>query len=188
MFTVLTVPNVLTAIRIILIPCFVIAATYERYDYALYIFAGAAITDKLDGMIARVFRTSTPLGAFLDPLADMSMLLTAFAVFFMHGQIPTWVAILVISRNIIIVAGWVLLTLTGHSVKSEPLWSGKLAIAAQFVLLTAVLLRINYGIITAHMLGFLIWTTAALTAVSGLQYIGKGLKIASADKRTGDKD
>lgn len=181
---VLTVPNVLTIIRLIAIPGFVIATVYHRYDYAFYIFIGAAITDKLDGTIARLTGKSTPLGAFLDPLADKFMLTAASLVFFIFKLIPVWLAILIISRDIIIMTGWVLLTFIGHSVKISPSRLGKLAVAAQFALFTLILVEINYGILYA-LKSMFVWLSAVLTVASGLQYIQRGLQLAS-EKKPGD--
>ena len=121
----------------------------------------------------------------LDPVADKFMLITSFVVFLVLRLIPVWLAIAVISRDIIIIVGWGLLSLAGGSVRIEPSRTGKLAIAAQFTLLTAVLFRINYGSIPGSVMAALVWTTAALTAASGVQYMQRGLKIASEKKIRG---
>ncbi len=177
----LNIPNTLTIFRIILIPVFLTAVVYRRFDYAFYVFVAAAITDKLDGAIARLTKKSTPLGRFLDPMADKFMLVTSFIVFLIVKLIPVWLAILVISRDIIIVAGWLLLYLTGHAIRVEPSRLGKFAIASQFVLFTVILIELNYG-----SMGFLrelfIWLTAVFTAASGLQYIQRGLVFANEKK------
>ncbi|MDA8169493.1 MAG: CDP-alcohol phosphatidyltransferase family protein [Nitrospiraceae bacterium] len=178
----LNLPNILTFGRIILIPCFIIAAAYKRFDYAFFIFVTAAVTDKLDGMIARLSGKTTELGSFLDPLADKFMLITSFIVFFIEGLIPVWLAILVLSRDIIVIIGWGVLSLSGVSVRIEPTRAGKLAIAAQFTLLSAVLLRINYGLIPEWALIALAWATAGLTAASGFQYVKRGIGIAGKRK------
>ncbi|MDA8087451.1 MAG: CDP-alcohol phosphatidyltransferase family protein, partial [Nitrospiraceae bacterium] len=94
----LNIPNILTLIRIILIPCFATAAAYKRFDLAFFIFLFAALTDKLDGMIARMSGKSPDIGSFLDPLADKFMLITAFIVFLTLHIIPVWLAIVVLSR------------------------------------------------------------------------------------------
>ena len=181
----LNVPNILTLLRIILIPAFATAVSYHRFDLAFYIFLTAAVTDKMDGMIARLSGKSTDLGSVLDPLADKFMLITSFMVFLILRLIPVWLAIAVLSRDIIVILGWGLLSLLGGSVRIEPTRTGKLAIAAQFTLLTAVLFRMNYGIITEAVIAALVWAAAGLTAVSGLQYVERGLKIASERKVRG---
>ncbi|MDA8388968.1 MAG: CDP-alcohol phosphatidyltransferase family protein [Nitrospiraceae bacterium] len=178
-------PNILTLTRIILIPCFATAVSYRKFDWAFFIFLAAAVSDKLDGTIARLSGKQSDLGSVLDPLADKFMLITSFTVFLVLRLVPVWLAIAVLSRDIIIILGWGLLSLAGGSVRIEPSRTGKLAIASQFTLLTAVLFRINYGFITADVIAALVWTTAGLTAASGLQYMQRGLRIASEKKIRG---
>jgi cardiolipin synthase len=167
-----------------MVPGFMIAMVYHRYDYALYLFAAAAITDKLDGAIARLTGKSTPLGAFLDPLADKLMLLAASLAFFFSHLIPAWFAIFIISRDIIIMVGWSLLTFTGHTLRIDPTRLGKLAVAALFTLFAVILVEVNFDVLQ-NLKSALIWLTAALTVVSGIQYIQKGLSTVS-DKEDGD--
>jgi cardiolipin synthase len=183
----LNVPNILTILRIILIPVFIITSVYGRWDYSLYIFLGAAVTDKLDGMIARLSGTTTPLGSFLDPLADKFMLVTSFVVLTVYSFIPAWLAITVISRDIIIMIGWLLLAVSGNKVKVEPSRLGKLATATQFTFVTYVLVEFNYSILRPAR-PWLVLLTAALATASGLQYIQRGLKKIAGERKTGPKD
>jgi cardiolipin synthase len=140
------------------------------------------VSDKLDGLIARARRQQTELGAFLDPLADKFMLMSSFVAFWAFGLIPPWLAILVLSRDIIITTGWLTLRLLGHIRRAEPSMVGKLAVASQFALLVAVLLNINYGLLEA-LEAPLQWAVAALTGASGLQYINRGLKASHEEGR-----
>lgn len=172
---VFNIPNIITFIRIIIIPAFVTALIYKRYDYALFLFIFAAVSDALDGLMARVTKQKTKLGAFLDPLADKSLLVTSFILFSVYDWIPLWLTITVISRDVIVVLGWILLYLTSHITKIEPLLIGKAAIASQLVLIAYTLLSINMNYIPPAA-GWMFWTVAVLTIVSGIQYIYKGLK------------
>src|SRR5208337_2979592 len=106
---VLSVPNSITFIRIVIIPVFVTALVYNRVDYALWLFIVASFSDLLDGLLARMTNQQTRLGAFLDPLADKFLLVTSFILFSVYGWIPKWLAIAVISRDLIVVIGWFLL-------------------------------------------------------------------------------
>lgn len=173
---VLNLPNTLTTARIALIPLFVTAVIYNRYNYALYLFVIAAVTDIFDGLLARLKGQRTPMGTFLDPLADKFILVTSFILFSYYGWIPKWLTITVISRDIIVVTGWVLLFLITHTLKVEPSVPGKLSTAAEFILLCYVLLGINYGFIP-NLQDILVWVTAVLAILSGLHYIYRGLKI-----------
>lgn len=171
----LNIPNALTTLRIVLIPVFVSALIYKRYDYALYVFIIAAITDFLDGMVARVKNQQTELGKFLDPVADKFLLVTSFILFAVYGLVPKWLSITVISRDIIIVTGWVILYFVSHKAKVEPSILGKIANAFQLVLLAYILLFINLGGIKLPDPGALTVITAFFTVVSGLHYIYRGL-------------
>lgn len=177
---VLNLPNTLTITRIVIIPIFITAVIYKRYDYALYLFVIAALTDTLDGLIARLTNQKTVLGTFLDPLADKFLLVTSFILFSINGLLPKWLTITVISRDIIVIIGWVLIYLITHTSNVEPTITGKAAIAMQLILLCYVLLEINIASLP-EINRVLIWATAALTIISGLHYIYRGLKLTHAE-------
>lgn len=172
---IVNLPNAFTTIRIILIPVFVIAVIYRRYDYALYLFVFASLTDALDGLTARLTNQKTPLGTFLDPLADKFLIVTAFILFSYYDLVPGWLTITVLSRDIIITIGWVLIYMTTHTQRVEPSVLGKATIAAQLILLCYVLVSINYGE-APYIKDILIWTVTLLTILSGLHYIQRGLR------------
>ena len=169
------VPNMITLLRIVLIPVFVIALVYQRYDYALALFIVAGLTDMLDGLWARLTNKKTNLGAFLDPMADKALLLTSFILFSVYGWVPKWLTITVISRDIIVVMGWVLLSVTSHETKVAPTLAGKAAIASQLVLIAYVLLAINLPELPDETPLPAAIIVAGLTVFSGLQYIYRGL-------------
>lgn len=174
---VLNIPNIITFIRIVIIPVFVTTMIYRRYDYALFLFIAAAVSDTLDGLLARVTKQKTKIGAFLDPLADKLLLVTSFILFSVYDWIPLWLTIAVISRDMIVILGWILLYLTSHITKIEPSLIGKAAIASQLILIAYTLLSINLNIPPSY--GWMLWIVATLTVVSGLQYIYRGLKQAN---------
>jgi cardiolipin synthase len=172
--SVLNIPNTLTLLRIVAIPFFASTLIYGKYDIALAVFILASITDALDGLIARVTKKQTKLGQFLDPLADKILIITSFILFALYGWIPTWLTISIISRDLIVIVGWMLFYLIHQVVFIKPSILGKSAIAAQMVLLAYILLRINFRELLPDPAA-LIWITAILTAASGLHYIVKGL-------------
>ncbi|MBW2175094.1 MAG: CDP-alcohol phosphatidyltransferase family protein [Deltaproteobacteria bacterium] len=98
----MNIPNTLTLLRILLTPLFAIFLIKHLFDFALLVFAIAALSDGVDGFIARVFRQKTTLGAFLDPAADKLLLVTAFVTLAIQEQIPSWLSVLVITRDVII--------------------------------------------------------------------------------------
>ena len=176
---VLNVPNSLTIIRIIIIPVFITAIIYSRYRTALYLFIIAGTTDLLDGFIARLTNQKTALGTFLDPLADKFLLVSSFILFAEYGWMPTWLAITVISRDLIVVIGWLLLFMITHNAQVETIFLGKLAIALQLFALAYVLLKVNF-VYLPDVPKAILFLTAIITALSGLQYIYRGFKISNA--------
>jgi cardiolipin synthase len=177
---VLNLPNTLTIGRIVIIPIFITAIVYKRYNYALYLFIIAALTDIFDGLFARLKNQKTALGTFLDPLADKFLLVTAFIVLSTYGWIPKWLTITVISRDIIVIIGWFLLYLITDTSNVEPSLLSKATIWIQSILIAYVLIDIDVNLLP-DMPRMLLWVTAGITILSGLHYIYRGLKLTHAD-------
>ncbi len=171
---ILNIPNVLTFIRIIILPVFVTVLLYEKNDYALYLFIAAGLTDMLDGLFARLTGQKTKLGAFLDPLADKLLLITSFVIFSIYEWLPKWLAIVVISRDIIVILGWFLFYLVYNRTKVEPSLLGKIAIFSQIVLIAYTLFAINFGMQAP--VEWMFFIVAFFTIFSGIQYVYLGLK------------
>lgn len=176
---VLNIPNTFTIARIVIIPVFITSIIYKRYDYALYLFIIAALTDLFDGLFARLTNQRTALGTFLDPLADKFLLVTAFIIFSIYDWIPKWLTITVISRDVIVVSGWLILYLTTGRSKVDPSLLGKTTIWFQSLLIAYILVYINRFLPNTPRLFFFL--TAGITILSGLHYIYRGLKISHAD-------
>lgn len=140
----LNIPNTLTITRIILIPVFVTAIVYKRYNYAFYLFLAAAVTDIFDGLFARLKNQKTSLGTFLDPLADKFLIVTAIIILSTYGWIPKWLAISVISRDTIVVIGWFLLYLVTGTAKVEPSIFGRATIWIQSIFIAYVLMNMTF--------------------------------------------
>lgn len=175
---VFSIPNIVTFVRIIIIPVFATALIYKRLDYALFLFIGAAVSDMLDGVLARVTNQQTLLGAFLDPLADKFLLMTSFIMFSIYGWIPVWMTVAVISRDLIVIMGWLLLYLLYDITKVQPTFTGKAAIAAQLVLIAYTLFSLTVRGLQPPA-AWMFAVVALLTFASGLQYIYRGLRQAS---------
>lgn len=175
----LNIPNTFTIARIVIIPVFITSIIYKRYDYALFLFITAALTDLFDGLFARLKNQRTALGTFLDPLADKFLLVTAFVIFSIYDWVPKWLTITVISRDIIIVTGWFLLYFTSGRSKVDPSLLGKAAIFMQSLLIAYILMYINR--IVPDMPRVFLLLTAGITIFSGLHYIYRGLKVSHAD-------
>jgi len=170
--------------RIVIIPIFVTSIIYKRYDYSLYLFVIAALTDMFDGLFARLTNQRTALGTFLDPLADKFLLVSSFIVLSVYGWIPKWLTITVISRDLIITIGWFLLYLIGGVSKVEPSVLGKTTIWLQSLLIAYILIDINVKIglfLLPAVPRLLQWVTAGVTILSALHYIHRGLKLTHAN-------
>ena len=177
MLTVLNVPNFLTLLRIVAIPCFLILLEAGQHAQALLIFVLAGVTDALDGAIARITHTKTTLGSYLDPAADKLLLLSAFiALGFMH-VVPRWLVVLVISRDVVVVLGYFLLfTMTQQTMEVQPSVTGKLSTALQLLSVATVLLDLwQHGMVSPPLKMAVFYVTAVVTAVAGLQYMYRGL-------------
>src|SRR5277367_4468417 len=122
----LNLPNFLTLCRLASIPLFLTFLTRQRYEAALYVFAAAAITDSLDGTVARWFDSKTELGAFLDPFADKLLLVSSFVVLTIEGIFPAWLLIVIVIRDVVVVFGYLMLTfLTAERMPVRPSYFGK---------------------------------------------------------------
>ena len=174
----LNLPNFLTLLRIIAIPIFLIFLTDGRVGAALVTFVLAGITDSVDGAIARLTNTRTTLGAYMDPLADKMLILSAFVVLALMGVVPHWLTVVVISRDVIILIGYLtLFLLTQQLMEIRPSAISKAATFLHLVTLSAVLLSlwkaevVGSGVRTA-----LYGVTGVITAISGFHYIYRGLR------------
>jgi cardiolipin synthase len=171
----MNVPNLLTVLRILLIPVFIICLLYERLFLALVVFVGAGITDGLDGMIARLFHQRTPTGEYLDPIADKLLLTSAFIALAVLKMIPSWLTVIVIARDVIIVLGILILLLTSHKVEISPIFISKVATCFQIATIGWALLT-PYSPVIQAVLPSIVWVTAIVTCMTGLQYIYIGTK------------
>lgn len=176
----INIPNTLTIVRILLTPLFAICLIKRSLAGALLVFAAAALTDGLDGLIARVFRQKTTLGAYLDPIADKLLLATAFVTLAIQGLIPSWLAVIVITRDIVILFGVALLTIMDRRFEAKPSILSKITTVAQLAAVCSVLVGFHTQVPDSIQQS-LFWSTAAITTISGLQYIYRGLQILNEE-------
>ena len=174
----LNLPNFLTLLRIIAIPIFLIFLTDGRVGAALVTFVLAGITDSVDGAIARLTNTRTTLGAYMDPLADKMLILSAFVVLALMGVVPHWLTVVVISRDVIILIGYLtLFLLTQQLMEIRPSAISKAATFLHLVTLSAVLLSLwRAEVVGPGVRSALFAVTGGITAISGFHYIYRGLR------------
>lgn len=171
----MNIPNSLTILRILLIPVYVGFLIYQRFDAAMFVLLVAGITDALDGTIARAANQRTRLGAFLDPLADKLLLTSGFVTLSTIHLIPSWVTILVVSRDAMLLLGTAVAQFTETNIDIAPTFLGK---GATFLQLSYVLLVIFLSSrqMDLSMLSPLLITMVAFTVSSGCHYLYRGYR------------
>ncbi len=171
----LTVPNLITLVRILLTPLFVIFLIQGRYHKALAIFLLAGVSDLADGLIARAWKQKSRLGSYLDPLADKLLMSASFVTLSIYHQIPSWLTVIVISRDLALGLGVLIFKLADYPLVITPSLAGKLTTTLQISTVLLVLLGNIWGIPRGVLLLFF-WVTGGFTAVSGSHYIYRGLR------------
>jgi cardiolipin synthase len=173
----LNLPNCLTLVRILTIPFFLICLSYHRYGAALIIFVIGGVTDYLDGLLARWMNQQTALGAYLDPIADKLLVITSYVMLGLIGGIPEWFAVVVVSRDVLILLGYgIIYYLVDERLPVKPSRIGKWSTMLQLLTLgVALLLLHDETILDRRLWNVLVGATATGTVASGLQYLYRGL-------------
>jgi cardiolipin synthase (CMP-forming) len=171
----LTAANQLTILRMLLIPAFVILLLYGHRGWALVTFVTAGVTDLFDGLVARRTGQQTTLGAWLDPLADKLLLVTMFIMLTLPGigsanRLPLWFTVLVISRDIAIVATVAVINLAVGPRTFPPSIFGKMA-TATYVVTGIVALYFNYLEQASPVVTLFVYASLAITIVSAFHYL-----------------
>ena len=173
---VLNWPNVLTLARILITPLFIICLIKGSYAMALLIFTLAGVTDGLDGLLARLMDQRTTIGAFLDPIADKLLLVSAFVTLAVQEMIPAWLTVVVISRDVLIIVGIAILEVSRVDYQIQPSMVSKCTTVAQLATIFLLLLSTQTTVL-AHALLPVYWLTTALSIASGLHYVYLGIQI-----------
>ena len=184
----LTAANQLTILRMLLIPAFVILLLYGYRGWALVTFLVAGLTDLLDGLIARLTRQKTTLGAWLDPMADKLLLVTMFVVLTLPdiglaNQLPIWFTILVISRDVAIVTTVAVVNLAVGPRTFRPSILGKIA-TATYILTGVITLYYNYRGVTTPIVTAFVYASLVITVVSALHYAAQMLRLGQPSARS----
>ena len=170
--------NWLTILRIVLIPVFVTLLVYRKLGLALLVFGAAALTDLLDGWVARSRGMASRLGAFLDPLADKLLLIASFVTLTWLKALPFWITAVVFSRDVMLIVGTLLIHMVGGRIYPRPTWAGKAATFFQILTVLVALLSRYYRVSLGT--SVVMWLAAAFTIMSGLHYIWQGVHVLNA--------
>jgi len=177
----MNLPNILTLTRVLMIPLFVIFIMNKHFEWALITFVIAGVTDGIDGLIARITHQRTELGAYLDPIADKLLLFSAFITLAIVEIIPSWLVVIVITRDVIILVGFLVMLLTGYHPKINPSLLSKMTTVFQIITIVLVLLN-GYYPSFKELSVVAIYGTAGLTVLSGGHYIFIGTRILNEKK------
>ncbi len=170
-------PNIISLGRLLVIPIIVWLMLTGANTGAFWLFLVAALSDAIDGTIAKRFDMTTLLGSYLDPIADKVMLVSVFLVLGSLGHLPLWIVLLVVTRDALIVGGVLLLWVLGRAIRMKPLMVSKVNTVCQIVLAVAVLgligldLSVDFSVTLGGIVDILIIAVAASTFVSGAVYL-----------------
>jgi len=165
------VPNLLTLLRIAACPVLVLLLRDSSYDLALIVFLAAGITDGLDGYIAKRFNCVSGLGAILDPLADKLLIASAYIMLALLEDIPFWLLVVVMFRDLVIVVGYSILIMMGNEVPMKPTYVSKFNTFLQISLMVVVLIEQAAWVQIPLVIDVLIVGVLLTTVISGLQYV-----------------
>lgn len=178
----LTVPNLLTLLRLLLIPVFLVASFHGAYTTAFVVFVCAAVTDILDGMIARRFNQRSRIGAIFDPAADKGLMVAGYLYYTFAGNLPAvavpgWLTFVVFIRDILIISFAYLLYTRVHVKRFPPSWAGKTSTVLQAVTMGSVL-AVNSFLPQLLWLADLLFRVTLLTTLfSGWDYLRRAERM-----------
>lgn len=184
----MTIANVLTSLRLLMVPLFIAASLGRRFDVAFFLFVGAALTDAVDGWIARRFNQHSRLGALLDPAADKTMMVSGFVVFTIPGlapfELPLGLTITVLMRDVLIVLVAYLIFTRARIETFPPSVPGKISTIVQAVAL-GVTIAANMWLapVALPLLRIAHGAALVMTLYSGLDYLRRWAVILEAESR-----
>lgn len=167
----LSIPNLITLARILLVPVVVWAIASNQMLFAFLLFAAAGASDAVDGFLAKRFGMASELGKYLDPLADKVLIVSIYVSLGIVDALPRWLVILVVSRDLLIVGGVLFSWLVGKPVNVKPHFVSKLNTAAQLLLVGLVLMALGFGFDAGVALKLAMATVTILTLLSVAVYL-----------------
>jgi len=167
----LTIPNFITLLRFLLVPGVVFALLADEVAWAFAGFVFAAISDGVDGFIARQFNQRSELGAYLDPMADKLLLVSVFVVLGYMGHLTLWLVVAAVSRDGLIVGGVLLSAIMGQPVTVKPLFVSKANTLVQLLLAALVIAGLTFAISLGPLYTGLVYLSGLLTVASGAAYL-----------------
>jgi cardiolipin synthase len=163
-------PNLICLLRIVLVWPIMVSIAHAEYPQTLVLFFIAAMSDGLDGFLAKRFNWTSELGKLLDPLADKLLLVGVFLVATWYGLIPRWLTIAAVGRDVAILLGSLAFHIGWGPLKARPMISSKINTLLQLLYVLAVVAHAGYGLPPASVLDALAWLTLVTVLISGFSY------------------
>jgi cardiolipin synthase (CMP-forming) len=177
----MTLPNLITIGRLLTVPLIVLLIGQERWGLAFALFVAAGVSDGVDGFIARRFSMRSELGAYLDALADKALLVSIYVTLSVTGVLPGWLAILVVSRDLMIVAAILVSWLMGRPLAIKPMFVSKLNTGAQIAFAALVLGTKAFTLDVPTLYGAGMVLVAALTVITAAAYLARWMRHMASD-------
>jgi len=165
------IPNLITVLRLLLVPPIVFCLLTAEYGLALVLFVLAGLSDALDGFLAKTFKWTSRLGGLLDPIADKLLLVSCYLALAWQGLIPVWLTAVVLGRDVVIFAGAILYNALVERLEAAPSVISKINTLSQLVLVVAVLFNYGAQLLPTGWLELLIHGVFATTLLSGIDYV-----------------
>lgn len=172
----MNIPNIISLTRLLSVPLIVSLILSDQLLAAFLFFTLAGLSDALDGFLARVFKSRTTLGAYLDPIADKALLVGVYAALGHTGMIELWVVVLVVFRDALIIGGILLLFLFKSSIEMKPLMVSKINTVIQLFYALFVLAQGESFLEIPKVSLYFGYLVALTTVLSGVSYVRVGLK------------
>ncbi|MFG1477882.1 CDP-alcohol phosphatidyltransferase family protein [Xanthobacter sp. V4C-4] len=172
----MSVPNLITILRILLVPTVVWSIGVGETELAFWLFLAAGVSDALDGFIAKRFDMQTELGSYLDPVADKALLVSIYVTLAVVDLIPRWVAIAVVSRDVMIIGAVVLSLVMAKPVAIRPLLVSKLNTAAQIAFAAFVLASSGFAVQVPQLQSLGLVAVGLLTGLSAAAYLAEWMR------------
>jgi cardiolipin synthase len=176
----LNLPNLITVGRIFLVPFIVWAITVGQFQLAFWLFVAAGLSDAVDGFLAKRLEAKSEFGAYLDPLADKALLMSIYVTLGIAGQLPAWLVIGVVSRDIMILGAVIVAWIVEKPLTIQPHIVSKLNTLAQILLVIAVLASDAFAFDWMLIRQGLVFAVAVLTGLSAAFYLAAWMRHMAA--------
>jgi cardiolipin synthase len=181
----LSIPNLITLARILSVPVMVWSIMNGWMLAAFLLFLAAGVSDAVDGYLAKRFAMTSELGAYLDPLADKALIVSIYVTLGVSGEIPRWLVILVVSRDIMIVGAVLLAWLVGKPLPMKPLLVSKLNTAAQLIFACVVLATLGLRFEADWLVAAAMAAVTLLSLLSIAAYVREWVRHMGSDEAIG---